>query len=183
MSFENLPKGSILLIEAKDLLAMNPTNNSFLYMGVSKTAPGQKYNSTVATRNGLSTSDITQLGYRRVSEHNRQSFQVNTQRIENSVRMANGTLRKYFVADKKEFSVSWQMLPSFRNETVDGGWGAEDLKAFYESENGQKSFNIKVNTNIYDPIIYNVIFTSFNCTVSKRGLQTYWDVDINMEQV
>jgi hypothetical protein len=34
------------------------------------------------------------------------------------------------------------MLPSFRNETVDGGWGAEDIKNFYESTAGRGAFRI-----------------------------------------
>jgi hypothetical protein len=72
-----------------------------------------------------------------------QTLSLNTERIESGQRMSNGTLRKYFVADKLNINVSWEMIPSFRNETVDGGWGAEDLKNFYESA-ADKLFSKKV---------------------------------------
>ena len=93
-----LPRGSILLIEAKDLLA---------------TPAG-----TVKTWNKL-------------TEHNRSSLELSPERIEKTVRTSNGTLRKNHIADKRKFQLSWDMLPSYRTLTVDGGWGAEDLRSFY----------------------------------------------------
>jgi len=194
MSFENLPKGSILYIESVDPLAMNPANNEFTYGGSVFTAPGQKYSSTAATRNSLAVADKLLTKFRRVSEHNRSEFSISTNRIERQERMANGFLRKYFVADKKQFNVSWEMLPSFRNESVDGAWAAEDLKAFYESSKGKTSFRIKINPTTFaistieggsleDDYTYTVIFTSCNFTVVKRGIQAYWNVSITMEEV
>ncbi len=196
MSFENLPKGSILLIKAADPLAIDPANNQFTYGGATLTAPGQRYLSSVASRNFLAFSDKTNTKFRRVSEHNRSEFNVGTIRIEQQQRMANGTLRKYHVADKKSFNVSWSMLPSFRNETADGGWAAEDLKAFYESSAGKRSFDIKINPGPFSPTLvedssgslvddytYTVVFTSCDFVIVKRGLQTYWNVSISMEQV
>jgi hypothetical protein len=195
MSFESLPKGSILYIEAKDPLAMDPANNQFTYGGSTFVAPGQKYSSLVASRNILSFGDKLNTRFRRVSEHNRSEFSISTNRIERQERMANGFLRKYFVADKKQFNVSWEMLPSFRNESVDGAWAAEDLKAFYESSSGKSSFRIRINPTPFNPVnniesgplqddyTYTVIFTSCNFTVVKRGIQAYWNVSITMEEV
>lgn len=194
MSFENLPKGSILYIESTDPLAINPANNQFTYGGSTFTAPGQNYSSTVATRNSLAVADKLLTKFRRVSEHNRSEFSISTNRIERQERMANGFLRKYFVADKKQFNVSWEMLPSFRNESVDGAWAAEDLKTFYESSKGKTSFRIKINPTTFaistieggsleDDYTYTVIFTSCNFTVVKRGIQAYWNVSITMEEV
>lgn len=196
MSFENLPKGSVLYIEATDPLAMEVANNQFTYGGSTFTAPGQKYSAAAASRNFLTVGDKFNTIFRRVSEHNRSEFNMGTIRIEQQQRMANGSLRKYFVADKKTFNVSWSMLPSFRNEAVDGAWAAEDIKAFYESSTGQGSFRIKINPTPFavsnieqsdgvlaDDYTYTVVFTSCNFTVVKRGLQTYWNVDLSMEQV
>jgi hypothetical protein len=196
MSFQNLSKGSILYIEAKDPLAIDTSNNSFDYKGASVIAPGNTYSSAVAIRNGLSQSSATQLRFRRVTEHNRDPLSITTNRIENSQRMSNGTLRKYFIADKLNLSISWEMIPSFRNETVDGGWGAEDLKTFYESEAGQGSFRIKLNPTVFsvdlieqsdgalaDDYTYNMMFTSCDFTVIKRGIQPFWSVNISLEQV
>lgn len=130
------------------------------------------------------------LKYNKVSEHNRSQFDISTDRIEKQQRMSNGTLRKFFIADKKTFTLSWDMLPSYRTFTVDGAWGAEDLRTFYSSAQGQSSFNIRVNlakdgTNQesanYEQ--YNVVFTNCNFTVLKRGTQPFWNVSITLVEV
>ena len=200
MPYVSLPKGSVLYIEAKDPLAMAIGTSTFRYpLSPSDiTAGGQKYTSVVATTNLLLPTDKDNLKFRRVSEHNRGEFNNRTLRIEQSQRMANGFLRKYVVADKQQWDISWTMLPSFRNETVDGGWGAEDLKTFYESADGSKSFRIKINTSISPSLIetntpssvgfddlntYTVVFTSCDFTLIKRGIQPFWNVKLSLEQV
>jgi hypothetical protein len=196
MSFQNLSKGSILYIEALDPFAIDPATNTFNYKGATVTAPGNTYNAAIATTNGLSLSSSNSLRFRRLTEHNRSPLSINTERIESSQRMANGTLRKYFVADKLNLNASWEMIPSFRNETVDGGWGAEDLKEFYESAAGRGAFRIKLNPTVFstelieqsdgalaDDYTYTVMFTSCDFTVLKRGLQPFWSVNISLEQV
>lgn len=196
MSFQNLSKGSILYIEAVDPFAIDTATNSFDYKGATVVAPGNKYTSSVESKNNLSLSSKTQLRFRRVTEHNRQPLSINVNRIEQSSRMANGTTRKYFIADKLSISASWEMVPSFRNETVDGAWGAEDLKNFYESAAGRGAFRIKLNPTVFstdlveqsdgalaDDYTYTVMFTSCDFTVMKRGLQPFWSVNISLEQV
>jgi hypothetical protein len=130
------------------------------------------------------------LKYNKVSEHNRSQFDISTDRIERQQRMSNGTLRKFFIADKKTFTLSWDMLPSYRTFTVDGAWGAEDLRTFYSSAQGQSSFNIRVNlakdgTNQesanYEQ--YNVVFSNCSFTVLKRGTQPFWNVSITLVEV
>ena len=197
MSFENLPKGSILYIKAKDPLFMDIGGTGFTYPGATSTssAGGQPYPNSVALRNKFTEGTKNNYVFRRVSEHNRSDFNQKTLRIEQNRRMSNGSLRRYFIADKKQWDVSWSMLPSYRNETVDGAWAAEDIKVFYESEDGQNPFQIKINTshnpaNMEDSSYweatantYDVVFTSCDFTVVKRGLQTYWNVNLSMEQV
>jgi hypothetical protein len=130
------------------------------------------------------------LKYNKVSEHNRSQFDISTERIEKQQRMSNGTLRKYFVADKKTFTLSWDMLPSYRTLTVDGGWGAEDLRTFYSSAQGQSSFNIRVNLTkdgtsqeLANYEQYTVVFSNCNFTVLKRGLQPFWNVSMTLVEV
>jgi hypothetical protein len=152
-----LPRGSILYIEAKDLLASTP--------GTTKT-------------------------WNKVTEHNRSALELSTERIEKIVRTSNGTLRKNHIADKKKFQLSWEMLPSYRTLTVDGGWGAEDLRSFYSGDEGKQSFNIRVNlaktgldqsSSGYES--YNVIISSCNFTVVKRGMQPHWNVSLSLDEV
>jgi hypothetical protein len=152
-----LPRGSILYIEAKDLLASTP--------GTTKT-------------------------WNKVTEHNRSALELSTERIERVVRTSNGTLRKNHIADKKKFQLSWEMLPSYRTLTVDGGWGAEDLRSFYFGDEGKQSFNIRINlakagtdqsSSGYES--YTVIISSCNFTVVKRGLQPHWNVSLSLDEV
>ena len=152
-----LPRGSILYIEAKDLLA-TPA-------GTTKT-------------------------WNKVTEHNRSALELSTERIERVVRTSNGTLRKNHIADKKKFQLSWEMLPSYRTLTVDGGWGAEDLRSFYFGDEGKQSFNIRINlakagtdqsSSGYES--YTVIISSCNFTVVKRGLQPHWNVSLSLDEV
>ena len=128
--------------------------------------------------------------YNKITEHNRSAIEINPMRIEKTQRMANGSLRKYFIADKKRFSVSWDMLPAYRTLTVDGKWGAEDLRTFYSSTEGKGSFNIRINlakdgtnqeSSSYEE--YAVVFGDCSFTVIKRGLQPFWNVSLSMEEV
>jgi hypothetical protein len=128
--------------------------------------------------------------YYKTSEHNRSEFTINPQRIEKVQRMSNGTLRKFFIADKKTFTVSWDMLPHTSALTVDGGWGASDLRSFYEGSGGQGTFNIKVNlatdgTNQSSSGFeeYTVSITNASFIVLKRGIEPHWNVSLSMEQV
>jgi hypothetical protein len=152
-----LPRGSILYIEAKDLLASTP--------GTTKT-------------------------WNKVTEHNRSALDLGTERIEKVVRTSNGTLRKNHIADKRKFQLSWDMLPSYRTLTIDGGWGAEDLRSFYFGDEGKQSFNIRINlakagtdqsSSGFEA--YTVIISSCNFTVVKRGLQPHWNVSLSLDEV
>lgn len=152
-----LPRGSILSIEAIDLLASPP-----------------------------GTTKI----WNKVTEHNRSDLGVSIERIEKVTRTSNGTLRKNYITDKRRFSASWTMLPSYRTLTVDGAWGAEDLRTFYLSNGGKESFNIRINlakagtdqtSSGYEE--YTVVFGGCNFSVVKRGLQPHWTVSIELEEV
>jgi len=152
-----MPRGSILQIEAKDLLA---------------------------------TPAGTTLGWNKITEHNRSAFDMTPMRIEKTQRMSNGSLRKFFIADKYRFNLNWEMLPSYRTLTVDGAWGAEDLRSFYNSPEGQGTFNIRINlakTGLNQESVgfepYTVNITECNFSIAKRGIQPHWSVSLSMEEV
>lgn len=139
----------------------------------------------------LATEPVTSSQWNKLTEHNRSSFTMDNNRIEQVQRTSNGTLRKFFIADKKTFSVSWDMLPSYRTLTVDGAWGAEDIRSFYNTALGQGVFKIKVNlaktgTNDAETVRveeYDVVFQNCSFVVLKRGLQPHWSVSITLEEV
>ncbi len=127
--------------------------------------------------------------YHKVTEHNRSAFDISPQRIETQTRMVNGSLRKFWIADKRAFSLSWDMLPHSTDLTVDGQWGAEDLQNFYYSSEGRGAFNIKINlatdgTNQESTgEVVKVMFQSASFSVLKRGLEPFWSVSITLDEV
>jgi hypothetical protein len=144
----------------------------------------------IEAKDPLATPASTSLAWRSVTEHNRSEFSVDSLRIEQALRMSNGTLRKFHIADKKRFSVAWSMLPTYRSLTVDGYWGAEDLRQFYTSDEGKGTFRIRLNfakdgtnqsSSGYEE--YTVSFTDCSFTVVKRGIQAHWNVSMSMEEV
>jgi hypothetical protein len=145
---------------------------------------------SIEAKDLLATPAGTTNKWNKVTEHNRAEFSIGVERIEKSVRTSNGTLRKNFIADKKRFSTSWSMLPSYRTLTVDGAWGAEDIRSFYLGEQGKGSFKIRLNiaqngvsqeSSGYEE--YTVIITDCSFAIAKRGLQPHWNVSLSMDEV
>lgn len=80
----------------------------------------------------------------KLTDDNRDPIVSTPIRIEQSQRMANGTLRKFVVANKNIIDASWKFIPSASSTlytgpgstgaftpTTDGNYGAAFLKAFY----------------------------------------------------
>lgn len=134
----------------------------------------------------------------KLSEHNRQPVSISHNRIERQQRMSNGTLRKFFVADKQSISVSWNMLPSIASMTVDGGLGAVDIKGFYEGT-AAKAAGAYSGRSVFDVTIkygnttktMEMVFSSCSFEIVKRNVkektgdnpQEFWNVSITMEEV
>lgn len=143
-------------------------------------------------------SVITLNSTLKLSEHNRQPVSISPTRIERTQRMGNGTLRKFHVADKETISVSWSKLPSFSTFTVDGGYGAVDLKNFYEGTaakasgalSGQASFDVTINYGGESKTL-EMVFQSFSADIVNRNVKTkssdtpqeFWEVSITLMEV
>ena len=135
----------------------------------------------------------------KLSDHNRQPVSIQTNRIEKQQRMANGTLRKFFIADKKSINVNWNMLPSLSTFTADGGYGAIDLRSFYEGTAAKASGALSGRSNFDVTLVYggtatqtfNMVFTSCSFELVKRNVkqvqgdtaQEFWNVSISLEEV
>lgn len=116
-----------------------------------------------------------------ITEHKRSPVSVEVDRIETSNRMANGTLRKWVVADKRTFQVSWETLPALTAKTVDGKWGGIDIETFYNSTPGAFTLTL---TNTHGVQTYTVVFTDFSKEIVKRvGTSDWWDLSITLEEV
>lgn len=141
----------------------------------------------------LPVGSLITIGGNSISEHNRQPVSISTNRIERIQRMANGTLRKFFIADKKVINVSWSNLPSRSTFTVDGFYGARDIKDFYEGATGKGSFAVTVKYgNTANAENLTMVFTSCSFELVKRNArknaatdvpQELWNVSISLEEV
>jgi hypothetical protein len=117
-----------------------------------------------------------------LSDHSRSAIDITNERIEQRQRMANGTMRSFFIADKLSISTSWSMLPSRSfglvpnfnqttgqpystalNEqyTADGGAGGVDMLSWYENHTGP--FWVLLSYDNYDN------FGSNNAARDKLG--------------
>ena len=137
-------------------------------------------------------TDAATPTWTKVSEHNRTAINLDLNRIEKTQRMSNGSLRKIWIADKKEISTAWNALPTYSTLTVDGGMGAEDIRTFYLNK-GKGTFKIKISYNAVtarDEIVL-ASFTSCTFSISKRNVrsslasvpQEFWDISLSLEEV
>jgi len=134
----------------------------------------------------------------KISEHNRQPVSLSKNRIEKQLRMSNGTLRKFYVADKESINVSWNKLPSFSTYTVDGGYGALDIKSFYDGTaskasgalSGRSSFDVTISYGGTTKTM-EMMFSSFSLEINGRNVkqatgdtpQEFWNVSLTLEEV
>lgn len=122
----------------------------------------------------LDYNPSTQAGtWYKLTDHNRQPIEINTEIIESQSRMANGKMRKYVIAQKKIISTSWEFVPSKTSHsvkvkntnmltgvvtyptiteylTVDENQGAAWLESFYKANVGIPIY-LKVITSEIDP--------------------------------
>lgn len=129
---------------------------------------------------GISVDDVD--GVKKLTDHNRAAISVDWTKIENKQRMANGTLRKFVVSEKRKFKVSWTNLPNKDSVTVDGYWGADSIEAFYKRAAGAFWITLNYGDGTNDRV--QVMFDSFSSKVNKRGKYTdLYDLDFGLEEV
>jgi hypothetical protein len=115
-----------------------------------------------------------------ITDHNRAQLSIDVERIEKKQRMANGTMRKYIVADKRIFSTSWTMLPKLTSQTVDGFWGADAIESFYNTQTGY--FTLELTDADGEVNDYTVMFSDFSKNIVKRGSRDLWEINVSMEE-
>lgn len=124
---------------------------------------------------------LLQFNNNKITDHNRSELSVSVERLENTKRMANGTMRKFVIADKRRFSVSWSELPHSQSYTVDGFWGGKEIESWYNVHT--EPFVLKITYGDATTVSVTVMMTSFKKDITKRGFYDFWDVDIEMEEV
>jgi hypothetical protein len=152
---------------------------------------------------GWKDNAIMEWSGTKVSDHGRSALSENTERIGTDKRMADGTLRRQNVAVKRQWSVSWENLPSTsvagRFSPVDGGMSGDDMENFFYANPGKFRMVLRRGTAINLPspnppesalpyedanfYVVNVMITEFNKEVHKRGATDIWNVSVTLEEV
>lgn len=131
----------------------------------------------------------------RVTDHGRSPLEISTERIEKRERMANGTMRSKFIADKHTWSCSWEMLPSrsvvgTQNVVADGYSSANDLINFHKAVQGQFRLGLFADSDQSGSLVswqtygvYDVFFKEFSASIQKRGKDfDFWEISLSLEE-
>lgn len=122
----------------------------------------------------------------KISDHSRSPLQESYDVVERKSRMANGTLRRYVVAKKKNWQTSWENLPSHNDVlnrgTVDGGIGGKEMEEFYR-EHSNHPFVLTLRDGDGNIEEYTVILSEFSKEIVKRGAVDWYNISVEMEEV
>jgi hypothetical protein len=132
-----------------------------------------------------------------LTDNNRAELSVSFERIEYKQRMINGTMRSYHVADKKNFSTSWENLPSRKTEVTEYDVnsrnkfaGGQEMLKWYEDHTGSfwmllvYDVGTQGGTTATDVEKTNVFFESFSYNVVKRSKDLdLWNIDLSLVEV
>jgi hypothetical protein len=118
-----------------------------------------------------------------LTEHNRSELSVDVERIERSQRMANGRMRKWHIADKRTYNISWELVPHSSTYTLDGFWGGQDMQTFFNNNLGEFYLYVRTPTGTEEQVL--VTFNGgLNSSVQKRGASyEMWNVSMVLEEV
>lgn len=145
-------------------------------------------------------SDTTPTWYK-ITDHGRAPLNISYERIENKQRMANGYMRRYTVAKKRVWNLSWENLPSVDTPFLAGGQPGEWMQNFHDTNNGAFFMRLRRGSDIEltnpldgldsdDPLVIagtprgiRVMITDFSKEVVKRGIAfDLWHIEMNLEE-
>jgi hypothetical protein len=122
------------------------------------------------------------LNGHRLTDHNRGAISFAPEKIEQKKRMADGTMRRFWVAEKYSFKVSWNIVPGAASRTVDGFWGKDDLEQFYLDTPEEIVMEITQGDGVV--ATYTVMFDAFDANLLKRSEYVdFWDMSITLDEV
>lgn len=126
-----------------------------------------------------------------LSEHSRSPLDVSFEQIESAKRTVNGHMRVYEVAKKHTLDVSWKLLPSRSDLTVDGYMGGQEIYQLYMSGGSVK---IEIWADKYAskeepfPMLeFDGRFKEFDFSIVKRNVGNifydFWDISMTLEEL
>lgn len=121
-----------------------------------------------------------------LSDHNRSEARIEYENVRQDVRLASGTMRRYFIANKRRLSVSWEMLPALDSQTVDGKAGRNTLKYLFDTYSGVPvtvSYYEVDTTNTQVTRSFTAFIDSYAESLVKRFDAQYWNVEVSFVEV
>lgn len=134
----------------------------------------------------LPKGSLVTLAGTSLSEHNRSALAVTPDIIKTDVRVANGSLKRYYVASKKKLDLSWANLPALDSQTVDGKAGKNSLYTLYTT-NISTTFTVtykEVNaSNVQTSITLTMMIDTYTEKLNKRFDRQFWDCTLTLVEV
>jgi hypothetical protein len=143
---------SVVISAANPDIAYNQkiTGTGFAANTTVTSVSGTTINFTPASTGQISGTITFSTNWHKLTDHNRGEINISTELIESSSRMANGSMRKYVVAQKNIISTSWEFVPSKTSETVDLNYSAAWIESFYRANSGVPIY-LKLVSSEIDP--------------------------------
>ena len=115
----------------------------------------------------LPIDTLMQWNDNRTTDHGRQSLTVSHDWLMNEQRMVDGTLRRYIVAGKRQWTTSWENLFSKDDAVADGYWAGESMWSFYLNTPGEFWLTLTYGDGTIERML--VMFENFDWSLMKRG--------------
>lgn len=126
----------------------------------------------------------------KISDHGREPLSIQVNRIENMMRMADGTMRRYVIAKKHTFSTSWSMLPDKATTQLANGQTGAWMENFHNTTDGSFLMRLRAGSDrdtVFTGVqgtIYTVMITDFSKEIVKRTMPfDQWSLTITLEEV
>ena len=140
------------------------------------------------TDNPIMEWSTDQTTWHLISDHGRSPLTDSPERFEFKSNMFDGTLRKYVVAKKHRWSVSWENIPdkqvSLLTNGKPGGW----MENFYLTHDDMFYMRIRegddIDTDGSSAVVYKVMLSDFSKDIVRRT-PTFdlWNIDLSIEEV
>ena len=124
----------------------------------------------------------------RVPDHGRSPLSTSVERLGNTNRTGAGRLRRYTVAKKRSWSLSWENLPDKNVSFLANGTGGADwLESMFNTYDKAFQMRIRKGSDAGAALVaenYTVVFNEFSKEVVKRGISfDLLSVDVSLEEV
>ena len=127
-------------------------------------------------------SSLISLNGTEITEHGR-TFSSDYLVNGNTVSLSRGIDKKYFKKSKRTFSLSFRMLPSSTDHTVDGRAGRNFLRTIVEAKSSI-AMSVKDSSNSYS-YSTTVFISSYSENLLRRDYENgydFYDISITLEE-